>query len=47
LAGKYGKVTKLSVGSIQRKLLNFEAQRADNFFGEPALEIGDFLKVDD
>ena len=47
LSGKYGNVTKPSVGSIQRQLLSFEAQGADNFFGEPALEIGDFLKVDD
>ena len=47
LSGKYGNVTKPSVGSIQRQLLSFEAQGADNFFGETALEIGDFLKVDD
>ena len=47
LSGKYGNVTKPSVGSIQRQLLSFEAQGADHFFGEPALEIGDFLKVDD
>ena len=47
LSGKYGNVTKPSVGSIQRQLLSFEAQGADNFFGEPALEIGDFLRVDD
>jgi hypothetical protein len=47
LSGKYGNVTKPSVGSIQRQLLSFEAQGADNFFGEPALEIGDFLKVDE
>ncbi|AUX68668.1 ATP-binding protein [Porphyrobacter sp. HT-58-2] len=47
LSGKYGNVTKPSVGSIQRQLLSFEAQGADNFFGEPALEIADFLKVDE
>ena len=47
LSGKYGNVTKPSVGSIQRQLLSFEAQGAHNFFGEPALEINDFLKVDD
>jgi hypothetical protein len=47
LSGKYGNVTKPSVGSIQRQLLSFEAQGADNFFGEPALEINDFLKVDE
>jgi DNA helicase HerA-like ATPase len=47
LSGKYGNVTRPSVGSIQRQLLSFEAQGAGNFFGEPALEIDDFLKVDD
>jgi uncharacterized protein len=47
LSGKYGNVTKPSVGSIQRQLLSFEAQGANHFFGEPALEIADFLKVDD
>ncbi|WP_296719399.1 helicase HerA-like domain-containing protein [Erythrobacter sp.] len=47
LSGKYGNVTKPSVGAIQRQLLSFESQGADNFFGEPALEIDDFLKLDD
>jgi DNA helicase HerA-like ATPase len=47
LSGKYGNVTKPSVGSIQRQLLSFEAQGANHFFGEPALEIADFLKLDD
>ncbi|MCB2066043.1 MAG: DUF853 family protein [Erythrobacter sp.] len=47
LSGKYGNVTKPSVGAIQRQLLSFESQGADKFFGEPALEIDDFLKVDD
>jgi DNA helicase HerA-like ATPase len=47
LSGKYGNVTRPSVGAIQRQLLSFEAQGAGNFFGEPALEIDDFLKVDD
>ena len=47
LSGKYGNVAKPTVGAIQRQLLSFEAQGADLFFGEPALEIDDFLKVDD
>ncbi len=47
LSGAYGNVTKPSVGAIQRQLLSFESQGADHFFGEPALEIDDFLKVDD
>jgi DNA helicase HerA-like ATPase len=47
LSGEYGNVSKASVGAIQRQLLSFESQGADNFFGEPALEIADFLKVDE
>ena len=47
LSGKYGNVAKPTVGAIQRQLLSFEAQGADRFFGEPALEIDDFLKIDD
>ena len=47
LSGKYGNVARPTVGAIQRQLLSFEAQGADRFFGERALEIDDFLKVDD
>jgi DNA helicase HerA-like ATPase len=46
LSGKYGNVSKQSVGAIQRQLLSFEAQGAAMFFGEPALEIDDFLSLD-
>jgi hypothetical protein len=47
LATRYGNVSKASVGTIQRQLLAFESQGADRFFGEPAFEVNDFLKVDD
>jgi hypothetical protein len=47
LAGKYGNISKASVGTIQRQLLAFESQGADRFFGEPAFEINDFIKTDD
>ena len=47
LSGKYGNVSKQSVGAIQRQLLSFESQGADLFFGEPALEIDDFLTTDE
>jgi len=47
LSRKYGNVSKQSVGTIQRQLLSFESQGADLFFGEPALEIADFITVDD
>ncbi len=47
LSTRYGNVTKASVGTIQRALLTLRAQGGDRFFGEPALEIDDFLTVDD
>jgi uncharacterized protein len=47
LAARYGNVTKASVGTIQRQLLAFESQGADKFFGEPAFEIADFIRVDE
>ena len=43
---KYGNVSSASVGAIQRQLLVLETQGGDKFFGEPALEIGDFLRTD-
>ncbi|OYW84254.1 MAG: ATP-binding protein, partial [Sphingobium sp. 32-64-5] len=47
LSTRYGNVTKASVGAIQRQLLSLDSQGGDVFFGEPALDIQDFLKVDD
>ncbi len=44
---KYGNVTKASVGSIQRQLLMLDSQGGAKFFGEPALEINDFMKIDE
>ena len=43
---KYGNVSSASVGAIQRQLLVLETQGGDKFFGEPALEIDDFLRTD-
>jgi DNA helicase HerA-like ATPase len=43
----YGNVSKASVGTIQRSLLQLRSQGGDMFFGEPALDIDDFLTVDD
>jgi DNA helicase HerA-like ATPase len=40
---KYGTVAATSVGAIQRRLLVLEEQGADKFFGEPALDIADFM----
>jgi DNA helicase HerA-like ATPase len=47
LASTYGNISKASVGTIQRQLLAFESQGADKFFGEPALEINDFIRCDE
>ena len=44
---EYGNVSKPSVGAIQRSLLQLRAQGGDHFFGEPALDLEDFLKLDD
>lgn len=43
---KYGTVSKQSVGAIQRALLTIEEQGGDQFFGEPALDIRDFMQTD-
>ena len=43
----YGNVSKPSVGSIQRSLLQLRSQGGDHFFGEPALDLEDFLKLDE
>ena len=45
LMGKYGNVATTSVGSIQRRLLVLEEQGANQFFGEPALDIQDFMRM--
>jgi len=47
LSAHYGNVTKASVGSIQRQLLSLESQGGDKFFGEPALDIHDFIALDE
>ncbi|WP_097092283.1 helicase HerA-like domain-containing protein [Novosphingobium sp. Chol11] len=47
LSSRYGNVAKASVGAIQRQLLQLDSQGGGHFFGEPALDIHDFLKVDD
>ncbi|RMB37014.1 hypothetical protein C8J47_0594 [Sphingomonas sp. PP-F2F-G114-C0414] len=47
LTTTYGNVSKQSIGAIQRSLLQLRTQGAENFFGEPALEMNDFIGVDD
>ena len=42
----YGNITSQSIGVIQRSLLALENQGADKFFGEPSLDINDFIAKD-
>ncbi len=46
LTTEYGHVSKVSVGAIQRRLLTLEQQGAKSFFGEPALDLRDFMVTD-
>ena len=43
----YGNVSRASVGTIQRSLLQLRSQGGDKFFGEPALDIDDLIGLDD
>ena len=43
----YGNISAASIGAIQRGLLQIEGQGADKFFGEPMLDIGDFMQTID
>ncbi|WP_375391314.1 helicase HerA-like domain-containing protein [uncultured Sphingomonas sp.] len=47
LTTQYGNVSKQSIGTIQRALLQLRSQGAEHFFGEPALELDDFIRTDD
>jgi DNA helicase HerA-like ATPase len=47
LTKTYGNVSSTTVGAIQRQLLVLENQNGEKFFGEPALEIKDLMKVKD
>ncbi|MBI5583842.1 MAG: DUF853 family protein [Deltaproteobacteria bacterium] len=43
---RYGNISKASVGAIQRSLLTLDQEGGGRFFGEPALDIQDFLQTD-
>ena len=47
LTAKYGNVAQATVGTIQRQLLSLDSQGGALFFGEPALEIEDFIRTDE
>jgi DNA helicase HerA-like ATPase len=46
LTTQYGNVSKATVGTIQRQLLVLENQGGNQFFGEPALALKDFMRTD-
>ncbi len=43
---EYGNVSAASIGAIQRALLAFEDEGGDQFFGEPGLDINDWMRTD-
>ncbi len=43
---QYGNISAASIGAIQRSLLTLEDQGGDKFFGEPALDLQDFMQTD-
>lgn len=43
---QYGNINSASVGAIQRGLLALEQQGAEYFFGEPMLDIKDWMRTD-
>ena len=46
LQKEYGNVSAATVGTVQRQLLVLENQGAKSFFGEPALDLADFMRTD-
>lgn len=43
---EYGNISAASIGAIQRGLMQIEEQGGDQFFGEPMLNIEDFMQTD-
>lgn len=43
---EYGNISAASIGAIQRGLLTIEQQGGEQFFGEPMLNIEDFMQTD-
>jgi uncharacterized protein len=42
---EYGNISAASIGAIQRGLMQIEQQGGDQFFGEPMLNISDFMQT--
>ena len=45
ISREYGNVAPASLGAIQRRLLVLEREGAEQFFGEPALKLQDFMRT--
>lgn len=43
---RYGQVSSASIGAIQRSLLRLESEGAEIFFGEPMLDVFDWMRTD-
>jgi len=43
---EYGNISAASIGAIQRALMQIESQGGEKFFGEPMLNIADFMQTD-
>ena len=46
ISTRYGLISTASIAAIQRALLQLENDGADQFFGEPALELADLMRQD-
>ena len=46
ISQRYGLISSPSIAAIQRALLSLEQAGGDRFFGEPALDLNDFLRQD-
>ncbi|RZI43688.1 DUF853 domain-containing protein [Herbaspirillum sp. HC18] len=46
LQTEYGNISAASIGAIQRGLIAIDEQGGDRFFGEPMLNIDDFMQTD-
>ncbi|WP_300410958.1 helicase HerA-like domain-containing protein [Lagierella sp.] len=47
ISTNYGNIAPATIASIQRKLLVLEEEGANEFFGEPSVDVLDFMKVDE
>ncbi|NMW25781.1 DUF853 family protein, partial [Rhodanobacter denitrificans] len=46
ISAQYGLISTTSIAAIQRAILKLEGDGADQFFGEPALELADLMRQD-